>query len=334
MSYSMPLSERGLNQAPTEYTGPHLGTGDFSRLTQEQAVSVINAGVAKTHEALRLPGNAERVRERVDILNRGIVELQAYVADEAHYPDGAKKTIMDRFAQADEQTYGLGAFSRVRARIIQFPKKPGIVTDLDGTLTVLTDKDGPHSHLTQFIPGSSVAEPLLEQYGREVFPEVFATTWQPVLEQAPSIFRAAAEGVEFRPGVNQFFEDTKMKGIETLVLSANFRPFVEGVVGQIPEADGTPIVAVTANDLRATEKATVLNHFAKQDPDRPIIYIGDGSSDIGAITGVVAGYVALEGSKFAQELTERQVPFFSYRDFTDINDVLNRLCPSENAPAK
>lgn len=331
MSYSMPSIEFGLNQQPTEYTGPTLGTGDFKGLTQEQAVLVINAGVLKTHEALKLPVNQAMVAQREDILHRGIVALQAYVADETHYPEGAKAKIMDRFAEADEQTHGLDAFSRVRARLDKFQGKPGIVTDLDGTLTEITDQ---HDHLYRYVPGSSVAEPILEAYGREAFAHVFASTWQPVLEQAPSIFNSAAQGVKFRPGVDEFFARAKRNGMETLVLSANFRPFVEGVMAQIPAAEDVPIVAVTADDLRATEKAIVLDHLAKQDPERALIYIGDGSSDIGAITGTVACYVALEGSKFASELAERGVPFFQYRDFRDVNDALSRLVPDPNAPAK
>lgn len=330
------LSETGISGEFNKNTGPHLGTGDFDRLTHNQVVAVINAQVTKTHDAsytrdasgtaVLIPEAQSRLNHHVEVLNG----FQSYVDNPANYEPGVKEDIIARYERADEASRGTNMLTIVRERAKQFPGGPEVVTDMDGTLTTLTDM---HGHILEKLPASFIAEQILTEEGRDAFARVFVTTWEPVLAAGPKIFKAAAEGVEVRDGVDNYFKETKKAGIKTVVLSANFEPFVDGVLDQIPSAEGTEVIAVRPGDLRAIEKAAVLEHIAKKNPRKFLVYIGDGSSDIKAIAAaqMVAVYLALEGSQFSDELTAQNIPHLTYGDFDDVTDALKHIYP-EMAP--
>lgn len=326
------LSEIGFTADFNKNTGPHLGTGDFNRFSHNQIVEVINAQVTKTHDAsytrdasgavVLIPEAQKRLDHHLGVLGG----FHDYVANPANYSLGIKEEIISRYERADEASHGTDMLTRVRERAKQFPDGPEVVTDMDGTLTTLTDM---HGHIIEKLPASFIAEQILTEEGRNAFARVFVSTWEPVLAHGPKIFKAAAKGIEVRDGVDNYFVETRRAGIKTIVLSANFEPFVDGVLEQIPNAEGTEVIAVRPGDLRATEKALVLEHMAKKNPNKPLIYIGDGTSDIKAIAAsdMVACYLALEGSQFSAELTAQNIPHLTYRDFYDVTDALRHIYP-------
>ena len=331
------LSELGLRPAMNIDTGPDLGTGDFNRLDHADAVYVINTRVQQMHDILSTDEARPIVETRVAALVGVTERYRAYVQDETKYPKGAAGAILVNYPEAEVGQYERDQYALARVRLSRFSGKPTLIPDLDGTLTRsidpattfertgLTERVDPNDYLLRFMPGSSIAEPILKIKGRAAFPEVFVKTWQKVLEGSPRMFRDAASRVQLRPGVNEFFASAKQDGANVTVLSANFLPFVQGVVNQIPDTDDVNVFAVTHDNLVATEKSLVIEDIAKADPSRPVIYLGDGSSDRNAVNPFVAFYFALEGSEFATDLTDRGVVHFTYRDFNDVNRTLQTL---------
>lgn len=110
------------------------------------------------------------------------------------------------------------------------------------------------------------------------------------------------------------------------VLSANMEPFVRGVMHKLRARD-IKHIAVTHDDISATRKDVWITKLALSKPNNPVIYIGDGSSDIVTLeaSSLVGVYFALKGSNFEQALKEKGLPHFTYNNFNDICDMVMKL---------
>ena len=319
----MPVAaELGIRTGAQEHTGPSSRTGDFKDLSHQTIISIVNDRLRVVREDLLKPERAEELNQRHKELMDGIANFAESVQNEGNYPEGAGQSIRDRLALADSNSAGQGNAERIKHRLAQFHHKPNVISDLDGTITL--DVDAAQT-LVESIPTSADAEPMLAELSRDAFSWVHAVTWQDALREAPELFREAGQRAIVRPGVDKFFEYAKRAHIPVTILSANFEPYVRGVLDQVPNAAGTPIIANKADYIIATDKASVIEHEAKSHPDRPVIFAGDGKSDKKAINKLVAGYLALESSEFAAELKAAGLPYVTYRDFNDVTEKVKEL---------
>lgn len=313
---------------PANTTGIHLGTGDFSRLTPEEVVGVINNHATKTASERQKPEHAHLTPGIVKDLEARMERVRSYVDNADNYPPGAKDIVRERH-EAGMALPAQTPLEMGKNIISQFPEAQHaiIATDLDGTWTTFLGDY--QDFLIRYFPGSKMGEEYMDANGRERFAEAFATYWKPLLESAGPIFAAAASHVHIREGVEEFVCAAKEKGSDVAIISANFYPFVESIKDRVPGTEDVTIIAVTDNDVSATDKGSYIEHFAKENPDRPLVYIGDGASDLPALENGVDRYVALYGalkwSKFAEELQSRGLPHFVYEDFKEVSAALREV---------
>ncbi len=240
--------------------------------------------------------------------------------------------IQNKYQQADQQFYAeqanakeaLPTDQRVKNRIATCTGGVQIGTDVDKTLTQ-------HAEYLQMIPGSVQAENYMahENHGRETFPLVFSQYWREAMKTLAANFYLIGKNVPFRPGVEEFFQQTEQVGIPVSILSASFRPLINGVMSHIHANNIQRTFAIEENDIGATDKNTILQELAAEQPDRALIYIGDGDSDFPAAESdasrVIALYFALEGGSFAKKLVGKNLPHYTFKSFEDVNAVLARL---------
>lgn len=237
------------------------------------------------------------------------------------------REIEDKYKLIDERfdpkpSYGSPAWEEwIKARLNVFGGKVVLGTDADLTLTT-------HADYLQFVPGSHMAESLLKVHSREVFPVVFARYWQEALRRIPQVFGRVGRRVESRQGVWQFFESAKKLNQPLVIMSANFEPIVKGMLQSLPQKGIAKVYAVSAEDISATDKETVLQEIVSRYPGRTMTVFEDGESGLPLIndnvSGLVACYFALEGSKFHEALSQKQLPYYTFRDFNDNLKILEK----------
>ena len=309
------------------------GLGDLAFVSADIRASIINTMVVEmlkrrnTLEHLSIANEAARLRNELR-------SFSAYVGNPNNYPNDAREKVQLALKEADSGISGIDLNTRLS-------KFSGIhvVADYDGTVTDLTKPFNTsgfvdvnlNDYRTAFIPGSAVAEPLLDKDGREKFAEVFASIWQPLLRDPRGYesFRLAGRSVPLREGVSEFFGYAKERDIKVTVASANFEPFVMGGLDKVRQADGVGVFTVTPESIIATAKGDLLFHLAQLHPDKATIFIGDGKSDHEALGAkdMVAWYFALEDSEFADDLEKNGIPYSSYRNFDDIRLPLQQPKP-------
>ena len=205
-----------------------------------------------------------------------------------------------------------------------------IASDMDNTITDMSKGD----YLIGNIPASKFAEAHLAQHGRESFPTAFVRHWQPHLRSHPILFYNGGRNkdVVLRDGVDQFADHAQKRGWGFQVVSANFEPFVHGVLSKTRlQHVVSKIHSIKADNINATDKETVLKAEAVANPNAGRVFIGDGSSDLEAVKAndYIIAYFALEGSSFARELAEaakrNPIVYFTYRTYTDIQNQLDEI---------
>lgn len=293
--------------------------GDLGPLSPAMRTAILNRTPHVDQSPLMLTDTQQR---HLDVLTQELRQLKLYIAEPFHYPQGAS-TLADTLRNADNPY--LPPSERIRQRLSAFSGTPRVGCDLDDTLS-----KGSHHYIPTHLPGSDKAEPWLTALGRDEFARVFVTIWQPFLhqERGAAIYRENGKHIPLRPGVPELFAYWQQRGIDRTILSANFDPFVHGVLEQIGEdAKGTEVFAVTKNSILSTQKGDMLRHLAQLDPTRPFIYIGDGSSDLPAIeaNSVIAGYMALEGGAFAQQLRHANIPHLTFKTGYNIKEHFAKL---------
>jgi 2-hydroxy-3-keto-5-methylthiopentenyl-1-phosphate phosphatase len=196
--------------------------------------------------------------------------------------------------------------------------------DVDKTLTA-------HADYLDLLPGSIQAENYMahEDHGRRTFPLAFVRYWQEAMQVLSHNFYVIGSRVQFRPGVEEFYERTLHSNIPHSLISANFRPFINGVMSHIPYPHILSSYAIEPDDIRATDKCTIVRQEIMKDPLSAFAYAGDGGSDLPALeepaAQITAFYFALEGEKFHHALREAQLPHYTYRTFHDVTATLARL---------
>lgn len=301
--------------------GNGIVAGDFASFDRRTRLAVVNHAVQLHIDALQesqdLP--AQNPGEHLDA---SLIAFRTYVNNPEHYPQGALETIRSRYDAADAETVGKSMEDRVAARLAQFPNYGRLVTDMDGTVT-----EEPEAYLPD-IPGSSIAEKLLEEQGREQFSTIFAKTWRPVLKHAPVLFEEAGSRPKIRAGVTEFIQNHHNAGGETTVISANFEPLVANVINRaIPVGVEVEVYAIGHDSTIATEKGALARHIAQQNPNTPLLYAGDGASDLPILdaSDVIACFFALKGSVFEAKLKARNLPYIAFEDFTDIERANSQI---------
>jgi len=277
--------------------------------------------------------------------------LQRYIAYKAEMllagVDGEKLSIQDHESILDEindkyrtadayvrkETDGeIDMIEIIRQRISHFDGIQ-IATDLDKTLST-------HANYLQMIPGSVQAENYMAHpdHGRNSFPLVFARYWQEAMKVLASNFYTIGKHIiPMRSGVEDFFKITEQAGIPVDIMSANFRPLVNGFISRLQTSNIRNTYAIEVNNILATDKSTLIQKTAIANPTLALFYFGDGDSDLPAMDEkarrVVACYFALEGGTFATNLKEAHLPYVTFRSFHDINNVLLKLhlTPAQSA---
>lgn len=264
------------------------------------------------------------VQTEVDILHSGVKLLRDTVSSPRAKTDLQLRKL--RHDLADVQTEGQSTTEQIAKRLTQFKGPLVVITDADNTLsdhTGLNKKNGIDPHLL----GSAIADPYLGKE-RENFPEAFVSVWQPLLREHAEIFAEGGKKTPLREGVNelgQFLADHTT----TYVNSTNFEPYIKALLARITGGDTFIPHAVTEDDFTAIDKGNVIKLLALLHPESAIIYQGDGSSDLPTLeaSDAVAGYLALEGSTFAQQLEERNIPHMTYRTSHDSKAALEQVMP-------
>lgn len=257
---------------------------------------------------LKMDGAKQNILEHGEIL--GAIRAQYEAADRQFFAE----------QQATDGTLSMDR--RVELRLAAF-RGAQVATDVDKTITT-------HADYLQMIPGSVQAENYMahHEHGRETFPLVFTRYWREAMNRLASNFFEIGANVPFRPGVEEFFRRTEAANVPVSVASANFRPLVDGVISGIHTTNIRQSYAVETDDIRATDKSTVIQEIAMQLPDEALIYIGDGDSDEPATdpdaSRVVAFYLALKGGSFARKLREKGLPFYEFETFHDVINILTR----------
>lgn len=296
-------------------------TGDLAGKDHQEILDTINYCAALSIADARRNGFQlpENVTTLVNSLKTGQENYRQYVENPLNYEPYAAQRIIERYQRVDEQTKGFSPRDRMIARI-QSGKGLIFVTDMDGTLT-----NDPDEYLMH-IPGSGrngsgLAEDLLGELGRDEFAKVFAHVWQPILRDAPDIFRAAGRSAEPLPGTQELFTYLHKKGIPTHIDSANFLPVVdEFVKTYLPKINGDiQIWAITQNSILSTDKGNVLQDIALTYPDHTVVHTGDSTSDEASLKAepYVGGYFARAGLGFERVLQKKGSLYIPYTDHYD-----------------
>lgn len=326
---SLSLIEAGLPRGQYNSHEPsYAAQGDFAHFDHPTKIHLIDLALGSyynahdialgcahsTHEAAER--EALRYQAESKILTDQVEIYRQYVNA---YPDDVRAAIAIRYVEADLTTTDQDMDTRVAARLSTM-NGVQILSDMDKTITQ-------NDTYLPLIPGSINAETQLERQGREAFAEVFVRNWRPALEVDPGAFKEVGKGASLRPGVQELFREARASNVEISVLSANFEPFVYGVLSQIPDAEGINVWAVRQNSIIATDKGSVLKHTAFESPEQGVVFLGDGASDLPTLEArdYIACYFALEGSVFAKQLEEKGLAFYTYRDFNDIRVKLQEL---------
>lgn len=325
----VPFSSNG-----TAYEGKGKLGGDLAERDFHTKLAVLNHATGIYYEAIlrhqetygELP---PVVIKKIEALKSGVDEFRSYVDNPNNYPDQAAQIIKERNINRDFESVGKSNIERIAARLAAADNKVKFLIDADGTLT-----KNPDYYLLKTIPGGEIAEPQIQKAGRREMIDMYVQTKLVLLEDASSAFEEAGQRgkeVEIREGVNEFFAGAHGLDAEYEIVSADFLPFVTGVLKQVPNAShaGITMRTVTDEDVTAIDKESVIRHVAQSSSHQAIIYIGDGSSDLPALqpkaAELVAGYFALKGSIFEKELTEKDLPFLPYENFDDINTSLQQI---------
>jgi 2-hydroxy-3-keto-5-methylthiopentenyl-1-phosphate phosphatase len=242
----------------------------------------------------------------------------------------ALNLVRERYQRADERFFATnqeGAqteesmIERVATRLTEFSGVQAS-SDLDLTITSSTWYLALLPHFLQF-------ENFMGQNGREALPFVMARYAKEALVHFKDLYEKIGGVIPLRHGVIEFFKMTKEQGIPVSILSANFRAIVAGCLEQIPVADRHHLLEVTGlqtTSLVAANKDITTAQRVVANPDFAHILCLDGLSDEpclrGSAEGTTAAFFVLEDSPFIDVVKESGQPYFTYKDFNDINRIM------------
>ena len=241
--------------------------------------------------------------------------------------------VREKYRQADRQFASLDGsrlegmpamIERVALRLSYFSGCQ-VGTDVDMTLST-----GDNDYLA-FILGNPQLENIMKKNSRDAFPWAVARyVREPLLTLQENFWRIGKK-MKMRPGVPEFFQLAQKKAMPITIISAQFRPIVEGFLAdKIPEVlKRARINAIDANDISASDKSTVTAQSVLTNPDQAMLLYFDGLTDAGCFQGSAAGLSAcafvLEGSEVVNEVRDSGMPFFTFRDFHDNTRILEEI---------
>ena len=132
-----------------------------------------------------------------------------------------------------------------------------------------------------------------------------------------------------RPGFEAFVEYCRREGIRPVIVSSGLDLYIHPVLGQLGldgievysaaaevTADGVQVEYTGPTGARITRgfKESYVTHFRGQ--GNLVIYVGDGRSDIEPASR--ADFV-IARSTLEEHLRRRKLPYYSFRDFTDVH---------------
>jgi len=200
-----------------------------------------------------------------------------------------------------------------------------IGADIDRTLS--TDE----TDYLAYILGNPQLENMMKKNSRDAFPWAVARYVREPLLTLQDNFWGIGRKMKMRPGVPEFFQLAEKQAMPITIISAQFRPIVEGFL-----ADKIPAVlkrarinAIDANDISASDKSTVTAQSVLNNPDKAMLLYFDGLTDVGCFQGLARGLSAcafiLEGSEVENGVRDSGMPFFTFRDFHQNIDILQRI---------
>ncbi|MFH0943112.1 MAG: hypothetical protein V1810_02950 [Candidatus Beckwithbacteria bacterium] len=242
-------------------------------------------------------------------------------------------TVGEKNLEADKQFFSQGGeqksqteqmIDRVAMRLLRFDGVQ-FSLDFDKTLTKADDYLNNLPHAMQF-------ENFMKKHGRGVLPYVMARYAREALLKLEDVYRTIGGTLEFRPGVEEFFEKTKALGIPLSIISANFRVIVTSCINQIPVEKRDHLLDIAGlqnTDVTAIDKEVVTARRVITRPNLANLLSIDGLSDEGCLQGVAngisAGIFVLGGTKFVEEVKKTGQPYFEFADFHDVNNIFKQI---------
>src|SRR3990167_5123116 len=337
------MSERtsGATLARLPETGAafHIGrvypNGHSNGNSSETAV-VENPGDLQPHHILTY----------IALINSSIAPYIEYIDAYLEGRNGHNPQIREaeQMADADAETKGLSNEHKAAARLAKFDGVQ-IATDHDGTWTDLKGRVDIGEHISYFpesnylkdlIPTSAHAEYLLKKHTRKVFPFVFTSLWRHYLtdERGEQLFRNAGHYLPLRDGAKSLLDYLGSQNTKVTFVSHNFKPIIEGLLDKMGSETPVEIQAITSDSLNTLDKSATLHALVKENPTKPIIFIGDCETDFDIVEayrkGIIATIFALEGVGFDTMLTDQNIPHFTFRDLNDIRVKLEELTSLAN----
>lgn len=273
----------------------------------------------------------EGIMTQVNVYDTGLKEARDIVGK----PENSEilKVVKEKNLEADRQFAKLEGkqknpteqmIDRVAMRLAKFDGIQ-ISADLDKTLTI-SDK------YLNLLPHARQFENFMDKHGREVLPFVMARYAREALIFHKSVYEKVGSTLEFRPGVEDFFQLTKDQGIPVSVTSANFRVIVSSCLDNLPAEKRDHLIYITGlstNDITAIDKEIVIARRVLINPDKANILCVDGLSDQGCLQGVADGISAcifvLPGTKFVEEVKKTGQPYFEFSDFHEVNNIFKQI---------
>jgi len=158
--------------------------------------------------------------------------------------------------------------------------------------------------------------------------------YAPIKESRRTLVEFACQNFELRPGFLPFVEYCRATGIRFTIVSSGLDFYIEAVLGAIgapaPELhcartsfdqDGIAVTYLDpeGNTIADGFKNRYLTWLKKQ--GKPVIYIGDGLSDLDAAS---AGDLVFAVDPLHRFLDTISVPHYTFSDFNDIRHQIDR----------
>lgn len=262
------------------------------------------------------------IRARSRVLKAGIIGLRWQV--EEVMAQVCLKAVRERQRQGELSAQRNDWEGQIATKIRQF-EGIQVVSDLDNTITDHSKikKEGP---VDPTLLGSALADSLIGS-DRRYFPEAFAAIWESLIRDYGNVFYEGGQNAPLRDGMGELLRSLAGNQVRVSILSTNFLPFVAGCLDQIGVRQSVIINAAKEGDITASAKGDMLKWLALTNPKKALLYFGDGATDLPTLEAkeAVSGYFALEGSTFARELQENNIPHLTYRTGDDIRHALAQV---------
>ena len=302
-------------------------SGDLSGIPHSQRIDILNAAFARMLDARRNEGGYDEVyQQRANELDNGINEQRSKLIEE-----DTKQNLLilaDKFRPIHENT-SLSPIEML-GECMAVTNTWGVVSDSDRSMTKTrrnTDNTwGPEKeYLVPNVPASILFEEYLDKNGREQFTQGFVEIMQELLREYADVFEEAGrQATVYREGVVELFDELRIAERDRIILSANWESFILGGLSNtiLSQDSGLRVIGITHNNITSKDKSTKLQLLAAENPNRSLIFIGDGASDMNALDAynnhAIAGIFALKNSEFDLQLTAANIPHMVYDDYNDI----------------